>query len=349
MTQISFSIDRTSNLRFTLQDLLCAPIGSVDMAAQGAKLIGTPNVLKFNNTYTSNGSGQVVLNNIEWDTYTPALISNSYMIYGTSPIQQINVLPNTNQNFNIMLGAKTANSFLVIIKDVATQNSIEGATVQLQSASPSYNASKLTEGSVWSQQDWSLGSGQPNFTNPQKYFSDDGNVDGATIPLALRLLYFNNAYANSGELISSSFNTGTSLTTYTSLEWQPASQDPATSLKFQLAANNSNSNFDYVGPDGTASSYYTTTGTSIHSSLNGKRHIRYKAFLSTTDTAKTPALTSVSVNYVSGCPAPGQAMFAGLAAGSNYKVIVSASGYQTQTISNLTVGGYNVLTVLLSQ
>lgn len=348
VTQVSFSIDVVSNLTFTAQDQICAPISGVDIAVQGAKLIGLPAVLKFNNTYTSNGSGQVPLTGVEWDTYTPALISNSYMIYGTSPIQQINVLPNTTQNFNVMLGAKTANSFLVIVKDAATQNPIELANVNLQSTNPAFDSSKLTEGSVWSQQDWSEGSGQANFSNVKKYFSDDGNVDGTVMPLALRLLYFNNAYISAGQLTSSSFDTGTNLTAYTSLEWQPTSQDVAATVKFQLAANNDNTTWDYLGPDGTANTYYTTSGTSISPSLNGKRYVRYKAFLSTTDNTKTPVVTSVNVNYVSGCPAPGQAMFAGLTSGSDYKVVVSASGYQTQTIDNITISGYNVLTVLLT-
>ncbi len=348
VTQISFSIDKTSNLTFVTQDNICAGIGGVTMEVQGAKLIGLPSVLKFDNTYTSDGSGQVALQNVEWDTYTPALISNSYMIYGTSPIQQINVLPNTTQNFNVILGAKTANSLLTIVKDAATQNPIEGASVTLQSASPSYSGTKLTEGSVWSQQDWSLGSGQVNFTNTKKYFVDDGNVDANTIPLALRLAQFGGEYANSGQLESSSFDTGTSTTAYTSLEWQPASQSAGTVVKFQLAANNDNTSWNYFGPDGTQNSYYTITGTSISAALNGKRYVRYKAFLSTTDSSKTPALTSVNVNYVSGCPAPGQAMFAGLSQGSNYSATISATGYQTQTISGLTVNGYNVLNVALS-
>jgi len=59
-------------------------------------------------------------------------------------------------------------------------------------------------------------------------------------------------------------------------------------------------------------------------------------------------LTSVNINYVSGCFAPGQVMFPGLQFGRSYQVTVSLNGYQTQTISNITIDGYNVLQVLLS-
>ena len=349
ITQVSFSIDKVSNLVFNLQDQICFPTPDINLQVTGSKLIGTPDVLKFDNSYTSNSEGQVALNNIEWDTYTPALVSSSYMIYGTSPIQQINLLPDTSQNFNVIIGPKTANSLLVIVKDSATQNPIEGALVKLETTNPSSSVSKLTEGSIWSQQDWSLGSGQANFIDDKKYFQDDGNVDVATIPTALRLVDFGGFYATSGQLISSSFDTGTNATSYTSLEWQPTSQNPATSIKFQLAANNDNATWEYQGPDGTENSYYEISGTVINASLNEKRYIRYKAFLSTDDTSKTPVVTSVNLNYVSGCPTPGQVMFSGLTEGLDYSVEISNGSYQTQTIEDINISGYNVLTVLLAQ
>ena len=84
----------------------------------GAKIIGTPNVLKFNNNYSSVG-GTIALNNIEWDTYTPTLLTGqSVIVYGTSPIQAITVLPGTTQTYTAILGSNsTANSLLAIVKD----------------------------------------------------------------------------------------------------------------------------------------------------------------------------------------------------------------------------------------
>ncbi len=335
VTQISFSIDKTSTLTFNVQDQICSPTASIDLAVQGAKLIGTPSVLKFNNNYTSNGSGQVVLNNIEWDTYTPALSSLNYMVYGTSPILQVSVLPNTTQTFTLIVGPKTSHAFLVIVKDSANGNAIEGATVRLQSNNPSVDSSKYTAGSIWNQQDWASG-------------THDGNLDIDNIPSGLRLLYFNNQYVSSGVFTSSIFDTGTEATAYTTLEWQPPSQNPATALKFQLATNNDNLTWNYFGPDGTANSYYTVSGTTINAIHNNTRYIRYKAFLSTTNSTQTPVLTSININYVSGCFTPGQAMFDSLTSGNNYSVAVNATGYQTQTIDNINISGYNVLTVLMT-
>jgi len=125
VTQISFGIDQTSNLTFNTLNQTCGAISGVGLEVKGAKLIGTPNVLKYDNLFTSNSSGQVPLINAEWDNYTPALTGNTYMIYGSSPIQQVNLLPNTNQLFNLILGPKMTTNLLVIVKDSSTGNDYE--------------------------------------------------------------------------------------------------------------------------------------------------------------------------------------------------------------------------------
>jgi len=348
VTQISFSIDQLSNLTFNTLSQVCDTIPRVSLEVSGSKLIGTPDVLKFDNIYTSNANGQIPLNNIEWDNYTTILTGTTYMIYGSSPIQQTNILPNTNQNFTLMLGPNTKNSLLVVVKDAATGNPIEGANVGLQKISPPDDTNKVTGGSVLSQQDWFGGLGQENFNDSTKYYQDDGNINNGDIPSGLRLANVGGSYVTSGSLTSSTFDTGTTLTSYTVLNWQPTSQDPATDIKFQIAANNDKLTWDYIGPDGTDSTYYTVPGTTI-STANNNRYIRYKAFLSTIDASKTPVLTSININYVSGCFTPGQVIFPGLQAGQNYNVVVSKTGYQTKTINNLNINGYNVLQVLINQ
>ncbi len=349
VTQVSFSIDKVSNLVFNTFNQTCGPLAGTGLEVRGSKLIGTPDVLKFNNTYTSDSNGQIALNNIEWDNYTPLLTGSSYIVYGSSPIQQTNILPDTSQTFTLILGPSTSNSFLAIVKDAATENPIEGATVELEKASPASNTSKITGGSLWSQIDWSGGPGQANMSDQTKYFEDDGNVSANGIPSGLRLANFGGSYPSMGMLTSSAFDTGTNATTYTTITWQPTSQDASTSVAFQIAANNDNTTWNYIGPDGTGSTYYTTPGNTISAVNNSKRYVRYKTFLSTSDDQKTPVLTSVNINYVSGCFTPGQAMFPGLSAGSDYSLTVSMGGYQPQTINNLNINGYNVLQVLLTQ
>lgn len=349
-TSVSFSIDQESSLTVNTVNQSCLPISGVGLQIEGTKLIGTdPNVYKFDNTYTSNASGEVALSPIEWDTYTPSVTSPSYMIYGSSPIQQIDLLPGTSQQSTLVLGPATANSLLVIVKDSSTGNPIQGATVQLESTSPSYNSSELTAGSILYQNNWSAGAGQYDFSTSTEYYSDNGEIDTQTLPTGVRLKQFAGQYASSGELTSSSFDTGTASTSYTTLFWNPTSQSASSSIEFQIATNNDDQTWNFVGPDGTANTYYTVPGTTINAAQSGNRYLRYEMFLASASTSTTPVASNVTVNYVSGCASPGQAMFAGLSGGSNYTLVVSMPGYQSQTIPNITIGGYNTLQVQLSQ
>lgn len=349
ITQISFSIDKTSNLTLNTLNQTCGVIPGVGLGIQGAKIIGTPNVLKYNNLFTSNNEGQIALNNIEWDNYTPAISGNTYMIYGSSPIQEVNILPDTTQLFNLILGAKTTNSLLIIVKDSLAGNPIEGASVLLKNKNTNEEVNLITGGSLWNQQDWHEGSGQINWNDIAKYFQDDGGINTTDLPLAMRLINSNgNTLVTAGSLESSTFDTGSAATTYTTISWQPASQDPTVTVKFQVAANNDNATWNFTGPDGTDGTYYTTPDTTISSGHNNKRYIRYKAYLSTTDTTKNPTITSVGINYVAGCFTPGQVIFPGLSSADLYDVTISLAGYVTKIIPDLTVSGYQSLQVLLT-
>jgi len=363
VTQNTFVIDQLSNLVFYTLNQTCQPISDIGANVQGAKLI-SPGVSKFNKNYTSDGSGSIYPSSavscssscgaasccLEWDNYIPALTGSLYMVYGTSPVQSVDLSPNSSQNSNLILGPKTANSLLVVVKDVFG-NPVEGAKVELSNAGLNYNTTEYTGGSVWNQYDWSGGPGQTNWFWPNQYYQDDGNISNDAIPLALRLSPGSAPYNMSGSLISSAFDTGTDQTFYTTLNWQATAEDQVTSIKFQIATNNDNETWNFTGPDGTAGSYYEVPGITINSANNNMRYIRYKAFLATNNPQKTPMLSNVSVNYVSGCPTPGQAMFPGLTADENYTITVSnsANGYQTQTFNDADISGYFILQVILSQ
>ncbi len=78
------------------------------------------------------------------------------------------------------------------------------------------------------------------------------------------------------------------------------STEPAnTSIKFQIATNNDSATWNFTGPDGTNTSYYTTKiGQSIYSGHdNDKWYIKYKAFLATTNTS-VPTLHDVTITYI---------------------------------------------------
>lgn len=73
-----------------------------------------------------------------------------------------------------------------------------------------------------------------------------------------------------------------------------------TTIRLQVAANNDNKTWDdtsFVGPDSTKESYYTNTnGEKISPSFGKKRYLRYRAFLTTSNTSTTPSLQAVTIN-----------------------------------------------------
>jgi hypothetical protein len=83
---------------------------------------------------------------------------------------------------------------------------------------------------------------------------------------------------------------------WSTLSWT-ASTPANTSIQFQIAGSNSDSGpFNFVGPDGTSGTFFTTSGASL-SQFYGLRYLEYKAYLSTTNTTVTPTLNDVTVCY----------------------------------------------------
>jgi hypothetical protein len=111
--------------------------------------------------------------------------------------------------------------------------------------------------------------------------------------------YVSPGYASAGSLVSSLKDANPkpgSIAHWTTLSWT-ASTPAGTSLKFQIAASNSQYGpFNFVGPDGTANTFFTTSGASL-SQFDGMRYLKYKALLSTNSVSVTPSLSSVSVCF----------------------------------------------------
>ncbi len=112
--------------------------------------------------------------------------------------------------------------------------------------------------------------------------------------------YINAGFASTGTFLSSLKDANPkpgSTADWTTLSWT-ASTPAGTSVKFQIAASNSQYGpFAFVGPDGTANTFFTTSGASL-SQFDAMRYVKYKAFLSTNSSSVTPALSSVSVCFI---------------------------------------------------
>ncbi|MBI3651130.1 MAG: HYR domain-containing protein [Acidobacteria bacterium] len=111
--------------------------------------------------------------------------------------------------------------------------------------------------------------------------------------------YMLTGYPASGNQVSSTkdSNPATGFTPiWSTLSWT-VNAPANTTLSFQAAASNSASGpFNFVGPDATAATFFTTSGASL-SQFSGNRYLKYKAYLSTTDATMTPTLNDVTVCY----------------------------------------------------
>ncbi len=350
-TSITLQIDKTSTINVSSVDASCAVIPNMDFSITGTKKIGTnPDVYKYTQNKSTNGGGTLALTGMEWDTYTINSTDTVYDIIGSNPLLQFNLLPNTTQSLQLITAPKNRPMVLATVKDATTGLALTNATVTLEKNSGGFSSSKTTGVGSLSQTDWSGGEGQATYTDTTMYFDDDGNINRSSNPGTMVLKNTGAVYRSSGWLESSTYDTG-SVSNFYSLTWLPLYQPIETgvdSVKFQLAANNDNTTWNYVGYDNTSSTFYTTSNFDL-SNINGMRYVRIRAYLSTTDTAYTPSVSDIGFTYTSSCTPPGQTSFQGLAMG-DYTLTVSKDEYNNATIP-LTVisGGWQYMEVSLTQ
>lgn len=115
------------------------------------------------------------------------------------------------------------------------------------------------------------------------------------------------SFATSGTFTSRTFDAGSNVVFNRLIP--NVTLPPQTNVEFQVgiakAVNNSCNgvSYVYVGPNGTSSTYYSSSGGEIPIDQNGSgyenpgRCFRYKAYLSTTDFVSSPVVNDVSINY----------------------------------------------------
>ncbi|MDE2018958.1 MAG: hypothetical protein KGJ13_01275 [Patescibacteria group bacterium] len=330
ISSVSFSIDALSQL--TVQTLTdrCVSVGSEPFTVTGSKLIGTsPDIFKFSTSSETNASGTVTFSPIEWDSYNLALADAARDVAGTIPFNPVAMSPSSSRLFQFILRPAANPSLLVTVQDAATGAGIPNATATV--SSNGYSAALVTSHAVFSQTDWSGG----------QYASQSGGIN-ANVSGALSLALNASGTYNTGStewLISNTFDVGGTSSTFNTISSNPASEPPSTgagSLEFQVAANNDNATWHFIGPDGTANTYFTTGTSTLPASLAGNRYFRYEVFMSTQDTNNTPTLDSVTFDFTANCVPPAQVLFTNLPTGS-YTVDVQAPNYQ-ETTSSVSIG-----------
>lgn len=336
LTSISFAIDKVSSIKVYSADARCAAVPNQNFSVQGSKLIGTnPDVFKFSTSSQTDAYGSSTLPNIEWDSYGFSYGSSNYL-RGTIPLDPLAVSPGSTSSFSYILSPSAPNGLLATITDAATGAPISGATVNLSKIG--YSSALITGRDSFSETDWSN----------NNYSSQSGGADAGGLPGSLRLLVNASGTYNppgSAWLISNTIDVGSSTANYFSFSSNPVVQSLNTNLQFQFAANNDNSAWNFIGPDGTANTFYGTSSTL--SGLDGNRYLRYKVFLSTSDGSSTPRLDDISLSYYSVCVPAGQVLFTGLSQAS-YQIDVSAPGYFNSSSSVNISPGWQSKTVQLT-
>ena len=344
LTQVSFSIDKTSTININSMTPTCAVVPNFHFNMTGGKEIG-PGIPKYSSALSTNGSGSLSLGSMEWDSYTINPNDSSYDLVGLNPLNPIEVSPNSTQNIQLIAVPKNSNSLLVTVKDSATGLPLSNATVEVTGPS-GYDQTQVTGQGYFNQTDWSHGANQPGIFSDPSAYALGTNVDTSTSTGHVLLLnnlvdpYVTNTTST---LESSIFDAGTT-SNFSSLSWNPSSQSSVSgpnSVLFQIATSPSSTPpvWNFLGPDGTNNTYYTNPGLTISSTNNSNEYARYMMYLSTITATATPIVSGVSLTYTSSCIPPGQVIFSGLSAGS-YTVNVSKSGYSSYSSNVSVVSGW---------
>jgi hypothetical protein len=147
------------------------------------------------------------------------------------------------------------------------------------------------------------------------------------------ITYMKGGFALSGNLISGIKDAnphGGGAVTWTTLSWNAATL-AGTAVEFQVAASNSASGpFNFVGPNGTAAIFFTTSGASL-AQFNGLRYLKYQAFLTTNSGSVRPTLNDVTVCFSNTVPT---SLVVNSATGT-YGGTVNLSGTLTDGVSPL--------------
>jgi hypothetical protein len=154
---------------------------------------------------------------------------------------------------------------------------------------------------------------------------------GQTLDLVFRAYVIPQIYATDGNLVSSPKDANQAdgtMAGWSTLSWS-ATTPAGTGVKFQAAAgNNPGGLFTFVGPDGTPNTFFTNGGSLAQ--FNGFRYLKYKAYLSTSNTAVTPILSDVTICN-SNTPLPATSL--------NISPATGSYGGTTTLVAILTSGG----------
>ncbi|MBT6034563.1 MAG: fibronectin type III domain-containing protein [Candidatus Jacksonbacteria bacterium] len=129
------------------------------------------------------------------------------------------------------------------------------------------------------------------------------STGGATTPvLDLITIGYDDVSATSGTLESPTIDTGGANNSFGNIGWTESNTSVTKIVKFQVAVKSADSGWvsgDYLGPDGTTGTFYTTAaGEAIRAGDDGNQYVRYKAtIVRDAGDADSASLDDVSLAY----------------------------------------------------
>ncbi|MBI3115572.1 MAG: hypothetical protein HYZ09_03750 [Candidatus Kerfeldbacteria bacterium] len=191
VTELTLYVDQVSSVAVqTLRADTCAPESSVQFQLTGLELIGlTPDVLRYDQTHTTGIDGSVNLTGMRWDTYLADLLTATFDLAGVDPPSPWVLGPNVNLATRLFLADHEDSTLLVTVLDAGTDLPLTDASVRVEGTG--YDETLVTNQGFLAQTDWSGGSGQTDFVDPTRYFSNTGALDASApgqVSLASQLL-----------------------------------------------------------------------------------------------------------------------------------------------------------------
>lgn len=108
ITSINFSIDQLSTLYVHAVDTSGNPLSGLSVTTTGAKKIKTtPDVYKYSQTTATNGSGDITLSGMEWDSYQFAVPTGNYIV-SASPFAPVALDPNSSRTVNLVVSTSSS-------------------------------------------------------------------------------------------------------------------------------------------------------------------------------------------------------------------------------------------------
>lgn len=338
LTDITFYTDLLTTTTIAMTKATCEPVPNIPFTLTGSRLIGTPDVVKNATTSQVGADGAKLFSGFEWDAYGISYTAPGLNLFAAVPGIPFSIDPGTSSTVRLVLADPSPNAVSFSVRAAGTEAPVPGAYITLSKGGTHYTG--VTGRSSIEETTWVGGA----------YSSESGGIDTTSVPGSFSLAA---PYPTSTEhwIISNTFDTGSASTTYFTLSWTPTTQPPAAgsdALRFQVASNNDDATWNFVGPDGTGATYFTTSGTALPYGLSGNRYVRYRAILRTNDENTTPSVSWVGIEFSGVCVPTGSFYFGGLPS-DTYDVLVTAVGFMDATTTVAATAPWQAISLELSQ